>query len=126
MATNNYIVRSLDNLNDWTFGNGLNNYAANNAAVAYDIQMSLSMFLGDCFFAVNNGINWFNLLGGKNELAINLAINGALLAVEGVTGILQTNFTLTEQRKLNVTYNVQTVYSTLQGNFVYDVGLAGS
>lgn len=126
MATNNYIIRALSNTLDWEFGNGLNNYASNNAAVAYDIQMSLSMFLGDCFFALGNGIDWLNLLGGKSEVAIQLAINGALLRVDGVTGILNTNFSLTEDRNLSVSYNVQTVYSTLQGTYVYSLGLAGS
>jgi hypothetical protein len=119
------IVRALDSQGQWLFGKGLNDYASNQAEIALDIQMSLSMFLGDCFFATNVGIDWFNLLGGKNELAINLAVNAALLNVEGVVGILMTNISLNAQRNLTITYQVQTVYSTLSSQFVYDLGTTG-
>lgn len=115
-------IRALDNTGDWTFGAGLSNYAQNNAAVALDIQMNLNMFLGDCFFQRTAGIDWWNLLGGKDEVSINLAVNGALLSTTGVTGILQTNISLTTTRLLTIQYNVQTVYSTLQGTYVYDTG----
>ncbi len=125
MATNNYIVRAVDSNNNWLFGSGLNNYAANNAAVALDIQMNLQSFLGDCFFALDNGIDWFNLLGGKNQTAIALAVNAALLGTQGVTGIIQTSISLNDSsRSLTINYQVQTVYSQLQSSFVFDLGLA--
>lgn len=119
------ICRALDGDHDWTFGAGLNDYVANNAEVAQDIDMNLLMFLGDCFFATNVGIDWFNLLGGKNLTALNLAINTAILNTTGVTSILQTSLSLDAQRNLTVDYNVSTVYSTLQGQFVYNVGTLG-
>jgi hypothetical protein len=125
LATNNYIVRAVDSNNNWLFGSGLNNYAANNAAVALDIQMNLQSFLGDCFFALDNGIDWFNLLGGKNQTAIALAVNAALLGTQGVTGIIQTSISLNDSsRSLTINYQVQTVYSQLQSSFVFDLGLA--
>jgi hypothetical protein len=120
------IVRALDANHDWLFGQGLLDYKSNLAAVAQDIDCNLQMFLGDCFFAINNGIDWFNLLGGKNQLAINLAINAAILNTIGVTGILQTSFSISENRALTVVYNVQTVYSTLQSTFTYDFGTSGT
>lgn len=118
-------IRAIDGVGDWEFGQGLNNYKTGNAAVAQDIQNNLSMFLGDCFFATNSGIDWFNLLGNKNQLAINLAVNAAILNTAGVTGILQTNIVLSENRVLTITYQVQTVYSVLQNTFVYNVGTTG-
>jgi len=124
MVSNNYIVRALNGDGDWTFGAGLNNYAANNAAVAQDIEMSLNMLLGNCFFATNVGLPWWTLLGGKSLLAISLAVNAALLSVTGVTGIISSTPILTSDRNLTLTYNVQTQYGTLQSTFVYDQGLA--
>jgi hypothetical protein len=120
------IVRALDANHDWLFGQGLLDYKSNINAVSQDIDCNLQMFLGDCFFAVNNGIDWFNLLGGKNQLAISLAINAALLNTVGVTGILQTSFSISENRVLTVVYNVQTTYSTLQNTFAYDFGTSGT
>jgi hypothetical protein len=117
------ICRALDVNHDWEFGAGLNNYVSNNAEVAQDINMNLNMFLGDCFFATNVGIDWFNLLGGKNELAVNLSINATILNTLGVTGLLQTSTSLVN-RKLNVQYQVQTVYGTFQNTYVYDIGIS--
>ena len=116
------IVRALSGSGDWLFGKGLNDYASNQAEIALDIQMNLSSFLGDCFFSVNSGIDWFNLLGGKNQLAINLAVNAAILNTSGVTSLLQTNISLSQARILTIQYKVQTVYSVLQNTFVYDLG----
>lgn len=119
------IVRGLTSTGDFLFGKGLNDYASNQAEIALDIQMNLSMFLGDCFFATNVGIDWFNLLGGKSQLAINLAVNAAILNTTGVTGILQTSIDLTDKRALQITYQVQTVYSVLQSTYVYNLGATG-
>lgn len=116
------IVRAIDTLGDWEFGTGLNDYKSNINAVEQNIQTNLLLFFGDCFFATNVGIDWFNLLGGKNQLAINLAVNAAILNTPGVTSILQTNINLNELRVLTIQYNVQTVYSTLQSSFVYNLG----
>lgn len=121
----NYIVRALDANGDWEFGAGLNNYQQNLNAVALDIQMNLNSYLGNCFFAVSAGIDWFNLLGGKNELAISLAINSTLVNTKGVTGIQQTNFTLNSARHLSISYNVNTVYGTLSNTLSYDIGTIG-
>lgn len=116
------IIRAVDVNNDWTFGQGLNNYRSGLDAVAQDISNSLKMFLGDCFFATPVGIDWFNLLGGKNLLALNLSINATILNVPGVTGILQSSSSLSNNRVLTVQYSVQTIYSVLQGTYVYNVG----
>lgn len=116
------IARALDSAGDWTFGAGLNDYVSNNAEVIQDISMNLKMFLGDCFFATGVGIDWFNLLGGKDLVSLNLAVNSAILNTTGVTGLLQTSLDLTTNRRLSINYTVTTVFSTLQGVFTYDVG----
>lgn len=84
--------------------------------------MNLKMFLGDCFFATNVGIDWFNLLGGTDLTSLNLAVNTAILNTTGVTGLLQTSLNLGVDRILSVNYTVTTVYSTLVGVFTYNTG----
>jgi len=122
------IVRAINSSGDWTFGQGLNNYKSGNLAVAQAIQTRISSFLGDCFFDQGAGIDWFNFLGGKNELALNLAISAVILNTTDadgnqlVTGVNQLSVNLNANREFSVTYQVVTVSSVLSGSFQYDLG----
>jgi hypothetical protein len=62
--------RSVDDDNDWNFGKGRNDYVRNIRAVEQNIRTRLNSFLGDCFFSTGSGLDWFNLLGNKNQIAI--------------------------------------------------------
>lgn len=110
------IVRALDVNGDWTFGKGQNNYVANNKAIQQNIATRLQSFLGNCFFAIDAGIDWFNLLGSKNQIALELAVRSTILNTENVTGIVDISINLEENtRRINMTYTVNTVYSTING-----------
>lgn len=111
------IVRQIDSSGDWTYGASKNNYVSSNAAVAQTIACRLRMFLGDCFFATNQGIDWFNFLGGsKNELALQLAINAVILNTDNVTGIVLLSMSLDPQtRVFSVAYTVSTTFGNVQG-----------
>lgn len=113
------IARALTLSGDWTFGQGRNNYVSGNAQVAQNIQTRLGSFLGDCFFDQGAGLAWFDLLGSKNQLPLNLAINAIILNTDDVTGILQTSVILDASRNLSVSYMVQTIYSVLTGTYQY-------
>lgn len=116
------IVRALSEGGDWTFGKGIEDYKSGIDAVAQNIQTRLSSFLGDCFFAVNDGIDWFNLLGSKNQVGLNLAVSGTILSTASVTGVLQLSLTLNAARRITVQYNAQTTFgATGQQTFQYDV-----
>lgn len=118
-------VRALDNSHDFLYGKGQNDYVTANAAIAQNINTRLSSFLGDCFFDQGAGVDWFNLLGGKDEISINLAVSAVILNTDGVTGIIQTTITLDATRVLTVAYNVQTIYSTVTSTFQYDLNGIG-
>lgn len=117
------IVRAIDSNHDWTFGAGKSNYLANNAAIAQNINTRLSSFLGNCFFDVGAGIDWFNLLGAKDQTALNLAISSTILNTTFVTGIKQILIGLNVKRQFTVEYVVQTVYSTVTSTFVFDTSI---
>jgi len=120
-------VRALDALGDWTYGKGRNNYKTGLLAVSQNIQTRLLSFLGDCFFSLDSGIDWFNLLGSKNQLAINLAVSKEILNTQDVTGLIQLGIDLDVNRNLTITYQVQTTYSRIiRGNFIYDLGTIGN
>lgn len=51
----------------WDFGHGLSSYVSEQAEIKQDIKCALKEFENDCFWALNNGINWRLRLGFKNQ-----------------------------------------------------------
>ena len=102
------IVRGLDGAGDWTFGRGANNYKSNVQAIAQNVQTRVSSFLGDCFFASDQGIDWFNLLGAKNQLKLNLAISTTILNTDGISSLTQLSLILDRiTRRITIRYTAQ-------------------
>ena len=110
------IVRALTSTGDWTYGTGAQNYLQNAAAVAQCIQTGLKSFLGNCFFATNAGIDWFDFLSGKSQVLLNLAIATQILNTQNVTGIQMLIVNLdTLTRNITIEYSASTVYSLVSG-----------
>ena len=105
------IVRGIDTSGDWLFGKGKNDYKKNIDAVSQNIGTRLLSFLGNCFFDTSAGIDWFNLLGAKNKLAIELAVIAVIRNTEGVTGVTKLSVKLDKLRKITLSYSVTTVYT---------------
>ncbi len=114
------IVRQIDDDGDWLFGKGQNDYVRSNKSVVQNINTRLGSFLGDCFFDLGAGLDWFNLLGAKDQLTLNLSISAVILNTPFVTGIQQLTATLSPERVFTVTYRVQTTYSSAAGIFQLD------
>jgi hypothetical protein len=105
------IVRSIDSDGDWNFGKSRNDYLSANDAIGQNIKTRLQSFLGDCFFAMSAGIDWFNLLGSKNIIGLQLSIQATILNTTGVTRIVDFSLSLETNRRLNLQYTVETIYS---------------
>ena len=110
-----FIVRAIDTDGDWEYGQGFSSYKTGQNAVTQKLGCRLNMFQGDCFFATRQGIDWFNLLGGKDKRALQLAITTTILNTNSVTGIVALNSLLGENRGATITYTVNSIYSTLAG-----------
>lgn len=108
------IVRGIDSDGNWLFGRGKNDYKKNNAAIAQMITTRLKSFLGDCFFDVTDGIDWFVLLGGKSSQAVSIAVSSVILNTEGVTALLDLSVDLSQTRVITIGCSVETVYGRLQ------------
>lgn len=108
-------VRAIDANNDWTFGKGRNNYRSGIAEVNQNIKTRLQSFVGDCFFAKNDGLDWWGLLGTKQILKMKLQISSTILQTENVEQIFEVTFDVDAQRGLLVQYNVLTSYGVLSG-----------
>lgn len=109
------IVRALDDNGDWTFGKGINDYKKNKDATAQSIGTRLNSFLSDCFFNLTGGLDWFNLLGAKDQVALNLATSASILNTPNVIAIQQILIDLSNQLNLTIKYNVSTVYGPING-----------
>jgi len=119
-------VRQIDATHDWNFGKGRNNYLTDNAATAQNINTRLNSILGDCFFDLGAGIDWFTRLGGKDQLALELDISTTILNTQDVTGLITLNSSLdAKTRNFVVTYTVQTIYVQISNTFTYTLNPVG-
>jgi hypothetical protein len=59
-------VRALDGNWDFMFGKGKQCYATESLATAYDAKQKILSWYNDCFFDMQSGIDYKNLLGSKN------------------------------------------------------------
>lgn len=105
------IFRNLDANGDWTFGSGTANYATGDMAIGLNIKTRLLSWVGDCFFALNAGIDWLNRMGKKNQGELLKAdIKRVILQSFGVTAL--TSFsTVIVDRALRANYAVDTIFS---------------
>jgi hypothetical protein len=110
-------------------GKGKNNYARDEKAVEVNILTRLLSWLGDCFFAPLEGVDWRGRLdiGQQNELEEEL--KSMILQSYGVIGVnsLSAVFVGTT-RNITITYDARTIYSpSFQNQILIEAGsLVGS
>ena len=108
-------IRANDADNDWTFGNGRSNYLGGEAAIEQNLQTSLWCWLNDCFWSLNFGVDWANLLGSRGaaaQSAIILQCRQIIVNSFGVTKIntvTATRDALT--RRLSVHYDINDIFT---------------
>lgn len=103
--------RNLDGSGDWTFGAGFSNYATGLNEIALNIQTRVLSFYRDCFFDLEAGIDYFNLLDYNTQQKLENEIQKTIISTDGVFGINSINLYLNSNRKLMLEYSVKTIYS---------------
>ena len=105
-------IRSIDSDNDWNFGKGKQSYIKDNNALMQNLKTRIQSFVNDCFFDITAGIDWFNLLGSKDQENIVASVRKVIIDTEGVTRINTIDiYTDSVTRNLQVTYNINTQYT---------------
>lgn len=105
-------VRAVDETHDWTFGLGKQDYKIDERAVAQNVKTRLLSFYRDCFFDLNAGLDWFNLLGKGTKSLLLLAIKMVISQTEGVFGVNSVDIVYDEYtRQITIKYDIKTVYS---------------
>lgn len=86
--------RNLTAYGDWCFGKGRNSFLQNDEALMMNIKTRLLSFLGDCFFDTEAGIDWWNLIGGKDLKSLIASIQRVVLRSSQVKRIVDLDYTL--------------------------------
>lgn len=115
-------IRALDSDGDWVFGQGKGSYLVGVDAILQDIDTALHIFLGECFWNMNFGVDWFNLIGAKAPIAqqnIILQCRQMISTRQGVTNINRVDVTFTDYRRsLSIVYDISTIYGQTSNTFV--------
>lgn len=70
------------------------------------------MFLGECWFDLTAGVDWWNLLGSRDVQGLVLAVRQVIAGCYGVVKINSVDAALDRQtRDLRISYNVATIFS---------------
>ena len=104
-------VRALDGNWDWKFGKSKQDYASESLATAYDVKQKILSWYNDCFFDMQSGIDYKNLLvekGGKQQ--IDNSIKKILLVQPDIIEITYFESSVTD-RKYTLTTRFKTVYN---------------
>lgn len=106
------IFRQIDANGDWEFGKGVNDYARNEDAINLNIRTRILSWVGDCFFALSDGIDWRNRLDVGQQAALVEEIKSNLLQAFGVIEIngVQSQFD-GQTRTARLLYDIRTIYS---------------
>lgn len=103
--------RNLDTNGDWVFGSGKSDYVAEVQEISINLKTRILSFLGDCFFAINEGLDWWNLLDYRYQDKLELSVQEVIKNTPGVTAINSIDILLGANRKLTINYDIQTVFS---------------
>lgn len=108
-------VAALDKNQDWTFGRGRAGYKRNGAMVRQKVACRIRCFVNDWFLDIQNGINWYQLLGQKGtEDQIQREIERATLTTPGVRSIEKLEVTgRSENRALTIVLRFTTIYDDI-------------
>jgi hypothetical protein len=110
-------IRSIDAYQDWSWGLGKQDYKDNEKALEQDIITKIRSYKNDCFFDLDAGIDWDNLLGGKNSEIMELKknISNIILGTDGVIKINSFELSLdSKTRQLNMNISINTIYGNTE------------
>ena len=106
------IIRKLDDVGDWTFGKGFEDYARYEEAIDENIKTRIQSWVGDCFFDIPSGVDWKARLDKGQLNNLTYEIKSLILKSYGVVGVNNIDVNLDNStRYATITYDIQTIYS---------------
>lgn len=104
-------TRSLDKNGDWNFGQGKANYLNRIKEVEQNVVTRIKSFKNDWFLDLDAEIDWFNILGNKNnETIIKNEITRVTIETDGVRGVSYLELVEIKNRKAFIRIAVETIF----------------
>ena len=122
------IVRAIKNNNDssgrvWVFGKGLSSYQHEQNAVGQQVKSGLLEFVNDCYFALNNGIDWRTRLGYTNQKStLDEDIQRVINLNQAVISLDNFQSTMIDRAYMSSCL-IYTIYSETPINFTFNQGI---
>ena len=104
-------IRKIDDTGDWTFGTGKEDYIPEDSAIAQNIETRLLSWINDCFFGLQEGIDWAEYFDKGQENNMIQAIKTVILASYGVIAVNSITASTNAARKITINYNIDTIFS---------------
>ncbi|WP_373033344.1 hypothetical protein [Sulfurovum sp.] len=115
-------VRRIDANGDWTFGQGLANYIIKAPMVRQNVVTRIKSFKFDWFLDVDAEIDWFNIIGSRNnEKTILSELERVVLATTGVRTIDRLRINGITKRDASIELIFTTIYDV---SFTENIGIA--
>ena len=106
------IIRRVDASNDWRFGKGKSDYATDEDAIDQNVQSRILSWLNDCFFALDEGVDWRSHLDVGEQGALLDDVRSVILKSYGVIGVNDVEAVFdSKSRAYTLTYDMQTIFS---------------
>lgn len=106
------MIRSLDGNHDWCFGQGMSDYRTQSNEIAENAETRVLSFLGDCFFATNEGIDWWNLLDYNKQEQLENAVSATIAETPGIEKIENVEIVNGANRAVTLYYDCYDIFST--------------
>jgi hypothetical protein len=108
------LVRALDYNHDWQFGRGRQSYLSDLSALKQSVDTRLLQWKNNCFFAMDDGVDWNNLLDIGTKDALDLDIRRVILQTGGILRISGYTSTLDPTtRAVSISCTISTIYGDL-------------
>ena len=106
------IIRALDSNGDWTIGKGTQNYATGQQAIEENIKTRLLSWVGDCFFAINDFVDWNARLDVGQMENLQDEVMRVILQSYGVVAVKMVSVVFNAAtRAITITYTADTIFS---------------
>jgi hypothetical protein len=104
-------VSRLDKNGDWTFGNGRASYATGSEAIRQNVITRIKSFKNDWFLDISSNIDWFNILGNRNnKKIIESEVRRVTLETEGVLTFDKMEIVENSKRNAIITIEFTTIF----------------
>lgn len=105
------IRKDSEGCSEWCFGHSLSDYREGQAQIAQDIYTALYEWKYDCFFAMQNGIDWATRMGKQGQKSyLDEDIINTISNREGVISVVNFSSRL-EDRSYTCTCGVFTEFT---------------